>query len=626
MVDRVEQLPVDRVVDRGPILLAQTLCVLVLVLRLVGSSAWDLGDGALHYLQARHSWQHAHLFFDQWAKPLYVLLGSSFAQLGGWGMTLFNTIVAGATAILLIALLRERSALVRWAVPILLLGATQYFRMVISGMTEPLFGLITVLCVHFLIRERWAWAMVTLSLSPWARPEYVAFAPCAVAFVLYHRQSRALLWLLPIPLLYLATGLLVLGEKFWLFAKDPYLGNTAYGQGSMDHFLARSPEILGVPLLCLATLAVPLLGALFWRDVQRRAEHATIIWLAVVPVLGIWMIHSYAYWAGGHASSGLIRVLATTVPLTVLFTAHAWGALLPMRMHRWTCVAGGAGILALALWAQDDLRLRIPLPAQADTEQRQVALAAAEARQYLGPDVRIVSGHPYFAEALGLDVWDPTRVIPQQELDRTKPGARLDPGDLIVWDHQYLGEDGKFDVHVLLNDPSLTLLNCNSGGSAWGKYPFMVCVFQRSDTPEHWTTDTIADLSRGLAENVRTNGMGCGSDTLALLCSFGDEFPVTFKPLEACTDNDPYTEWIVSYRLKVGEQGTTGLHFVLTEQVADSTTTYHQIDLGADTGVVRFPLGRAPRGALRGIYLWNENGSTFSAERMCLVRRCLRQN
>ncbi|MBK8340366.1 MAG: hypothetical protein IPK99_10435 [Flavobacteriales bacterium] len=616
----------DRTVGRGPIILAQALCVMILALRLLGSSAWDLGDGALHYLQARHSWQHAHLFFDQWAKPLYVLFGSSFAQLGAWGMALFNTVVAGATAMLLIALFRERPAIVRWAVPILLLGSTQYFRMVISGMTEPLFGLVTVLCVYFLMRERWAWAMVTLSLSPWARPEYIAFAPFAVAFVFYHRQLRALLWLLPVPLLYLATGLLVLGEKFWLFAKDPYLGNSAYGHGPVDHFLVKSPDILGFPLLCLAALAVPVLVMLFWRDAQRRAQHATIIWLAALPVLGIWIIHSYAYWAGGHASSGLIRVLATTVPLTVLFTGHAWGALLPTRPRRWHTLAGGIAVLALALWVQDDLRFRIPLPAQADTEQRQVALAASETRPHLQPGVRIVSGHPYFAEALGLDVWDSTRAMNQQELDPTSPGARLKPGDLLVWDHQYLGDDGRFDVQVLLDDPSLTLLNCNSGGSAWGKYPFMICVFQRSESPEHWTTDTIADLSRGLAVNVRTNGLGCGSDTLALLCSNGDEFPVTFKPLVACTDSDPYTEWIISYRLKLGDQGTKGLHFVFTEQVGDSTTSYHQIDFGAEVGEVRFPVGRAPRDALRGIYLWNESGATFSADQLCLVRRCLRRN
>ena len=68
------------------------------------------------------------------------------------------------------------------------------------------------------------------------------------------------------------------------------------------------------------------------------------------------------------------------------------------------------------------------------------------------------------------------------------------------------------------------------------------------------------------------------------------------------------------------------MRFLVSAQVADSTTSYHQIDLGADTGEVRFPLGRAPGGALRGIYLWNESGSTFSADRMCLVRRCLSQN
>jgi len=51
-------------------------------------------DSIYHYMFARYAPEHPKLFFDHWAKPLYVLLAAPFAQIGFVGIKIFNTLNA----------------------------------------------------------------------------------------------------------------------------------------------------------------------------------------------------------------------------------------------------------------------------------------------------------------------------------------------------------------------------------------------------------------------------------------------------------------------------------------------------------------------------------------------------
>src|ERR1043165_5405053 len=57
----------------------------------------DAGDSITHYLFSRYAPIHPQLYFDHWAKPLFVLLASPFAQLGITGMKIFNSLVSLGT-------------------------------------------------------------------------------------------------------------------------------------------------------------------------------------------------------------------------------------------------------------------------------------------------------------------------------------------------------------------------------------------------------------------------------------------------------------------------------------------------------------------------------------------------
>lgn len=408
------------------------LAILAVLIRLGGTSAWDLGDGALHYLQARWAPWHAYLFFDRWAKPVYVVLGTAFAQWGPAGMVVFDALLAAATAITILTLIgpdRKRAA---WLVPIMLFGSIQYFKVVVSGLTEPLFGLASVLAVLLLFRRRYTAAMALLSFTPFIRPEYVVLAPMLVLWTAYKRQWKALPWLALGPVLYMLAGRAMLGERFLNFARDPYEDNTLYPPGGWDNFLVQAADILGEPLLILFLLCLPVMALLWSKDRTRRPAYQAIMVLVLAPVVGIWAIHSYAYWAGGHGSAGLLRVLATATPLTVLFVAYTlFHAARHWEIKR-PALLFGLFTLGYFAWAQDDLRYRLPLPARPTTEQLMVEAAMKDAMAQIGPGGRIATAHPYSAVLVGHDPWAPDHAG-SDYLDL----ATLELGDILEWNSEY---------------------------------------------------------------------------------------------------------------------------------------------------------------------------------------------
>src|SRR5581483_8975314 len=68
------------------------VALFLITLALVFNGTGDSGDSVLHYLYARYSFTNTANFFNSWAKPLYVLLGAPFAQLGFTGIKIFNII------------------------------------------------------------------------------------------------------------------------------------------------------------------------------------------------------------------------------------------------------------------------------------------------------------------------------------------------------------------------------------------------------------------------------------------------------------------------------------------------------------------------------------------------------
>lgn len=601
-----------------PLLFAFCAALAMVLIRVLGTSAWDLGDGALHYLQVRYAPAHTELFFDRWAKPVYVLLGAAFAQLGPLGMVVFNALIAWLTVWGIVSLVGRGSCVVAWLVPVLLFTSTQYFIVVVSGLTEPLFGLLTIACIWLLWHQRYTAAAIMLSVAPWTRPEYVVFAPFVIAWMIHVRQWRALPWLLFGAFLYLALGWVMLKERLWYFLKDPYEGGADFGTGPLHHFVSSAMEILGPVLLLLSCAALIVLPLLWWRQPDRRREHSFIILLAVLPTLGIWAIHSYAYWAGGHASGGLLRVLSTAAPLTVLFVAYTGACLLRKGLSRrvhGVVTLGVAGSFGLAAF---NLQHALDLPAKATVEQQLVERAASLAKARFGPGEKIYSMHPYFAVQAGLDIGDTLRNGRLWEADLD----RLRTGDMLEWNPKYGPDSVSERWQSLLADERFALLSMDLESAGPWEPPFGVWLFERSNTPQSWTQHSVADLFQS-ANGSRVHWKG--EPIEASLHQVRDqEYPIDITDLLACRDGEVLNEWILDAHIEASS-ATPNARFIWVFTTMEDTLPMVTLEqsVGAGPSQVRFHQGARLSNSVMRIYLWNIDRASFVLRDLRLTRRCL---
>lgn len=302
------------------------LAVALLVLRTAGDGVLEKGDGVNHYLIARYSWRHPELFLDLWGKPLFTLLASPFAQVGHFGVAVFNIVVAMTTACAGVLALRKAGGVAQMVFPFLVLLAPQYVMMTLAGMTEPLFGLLSVLSILFLVYDRPVLAAIVASLTPFARPEYVAFLPAVCAWLVLRKEWRALPWCLFGFVFYALLTTVVWGEPLWFWTSDPYQNaGGIYGSGPWNFFVHRAEQVIGRPLLTLGVLALVLWPVIWWPDRTERRTHLMMLITEAAPALGIVLIHSLLWFVGTRGSAGLLRVLVTSIPMAALFAGMTLG-------------------------------------------------------------------------------------------------------------------------------------------------------------------------------------------------------------------------------------------------------------------------------------------------------------
>ncbi|MBX2973631.1 MAG: hypothetical protein KF797_11040 [Flavobacteriales bacterium] len=442
----------------GPVLLTVALVIVLLVVRYVSAGIPDAGDGVMHYQYARFFWKHAYVALAQWGKPVFSLLASPFAWLGLWGMALFAGLCAFASSLVIMDVLKgDGYRTWRWAVPVFLLMTPIYVHTVVAGLTEPLFGLFTVLIVHAMLRERNALAMLLVSLLPFVRPEYVAFAPFPVAVVVWRKDLKALPWLVSGVVLYSLCSAVLLGQPFAFFTDHTYMGRDLYGNGDPLLFVDNIDSMFGVPIKRLLGLAVLLFIALLWADPAARRRHLLIGFLALLPAVAIFGLHCYAWWRGGLGSMGLLRVIATVVPLLILFVTHvlagAWVRWMPVG--RWRPWAFTAILLFLANVGYHELRRRQQLPVPQEETQRLKRDAADHVIARHKPGERLVHADPLIGLLCGVDPWDNSGALYMASVRVQSGEEALRPGDRVVWDAQFAAGEGDVALEELLADERL---------------------------------------------------------------------------------------------------------------------------------------------------------------------------
>jgi hypothetical protein len=271
-------------------------------------------DSLTHYRFSRYSWQFPEFLLDHWAKPVFTLITSPFAQFGHEGVSALNLALGVLSAFFAWMTGRKLGYRFKVLIPVFIFFTPIYTYFVISGLTEILFGFFIIVTTYLCLDRKYLWAAILISFSHLVRTEGMVIIPVFGLYFLVTKNFRYIPWLFTGTILYSIIGYFHFNDIFWLITKMPYRGATdIYGTGPLLHFFEKAPIYFGPSgslLLALGTIAI--VAGFFMKNNQNVREELLII---LLPFAIYFMAHSVMWWSGIGNSLGLHRYMAAIIPL-----------------------------------------------------------------------------------------------------------------------------------------------------------------------------------------------------------------------------------------------------------------------------------------------------------------------
>lgn len=394
----------------------------------------DSGDSISHYLFAKYAPKHPALYFDHWAKPLFVLLASPFAQFGFIGVKVFNSLIA-LTIIFFTYKTAERIQLKNTIlVVVFLIFSPLFYILTFSGLTEPLFALIGIIGFYFCTQQKYMSAALIISFLPYVRSEGLIVIGVFSLYFLYKKAWKVLPVLFFGSVVYGIAGFFVHGNFLWVFTKIPYAKlSSVYGHGQPFHFVEQLINVTGVPIYVIFWLGFIGLSIQLFKQKLHAENHI----LVLIGFLSFFAAHSLFWYLGIFNSMGLKRVLLGIMPLIAITALFGFNFITEQFTSNAKIKTGlrvfiVAYVLVFpftlnpaAIQWEKDLMLSSD---QKIANQLSQNILKKESLQY-----PLLYNHRYLSLPLNIDYFDPTR-CKQITIENI---LQMKSGDILIWDNQY---------------------------------------------------------------------------------------------------------------------------------------------------------------------------------------------
>jgi hypothetical protein len=295
--------------------------LVLLIVRFLSSTTSDEGDSVLHYLFAKYAFKYPEHFFQQWAKPVYVLVMAPFAQLGFKAVQIANLALTAINFYLVYRLAAKLLIPKAWMASFIYASIPLAILISMSGLTEPLFACVLLLSMLLFTEKRYYAGLILLSFLPFVRSEGLVVC-CVLLIYLFVIEKYELIPLLATGhIVYGLAGSFVHGNVMWVFTKLSYATLTsAYGSGKWGHFFNVMPEITGIVVQYLLWIGMFFGFILFVRYLRRKlSEHeVNEIWLVYAVFASVFFGHTIFWALGIFNSMGLIRPFAGVAPFIAI--------------------------------------------------------------------------------------------------------------------------------------------------------------------------------------------------------------------------------------------------------------------------------------------------------------------
>jgi hypothetical protein len=372
-----------------------------------------------------------------------------------------------------------------WVAPVLIALAPAYFYSTMSGLTEVLFAFVLSAGLYFFTSQRYWAAALFITFLPFVRNEAYAIWPLFLVAFLLKRQWFSALLLFIGPLVYGIAGHILLGNFWWFITDNPNSGaKDIYGHGVWSHFIDTFDISTGTWLGWCALIGSVVAG--FWSIRHRRAKENLTVLLAVLSFLVVLFVHSLAWWQGLLGSLGLVRVLATVLPVMVIIVLFVFSKLEDLTYMK--PFISGVAVLLIVYGSWGDLFAIQAyefekFPKQPDPQEKVIQeLAAWRDSSKHATNQNIWYMHPAVGYYLGIDNF---AVLDSRQfwyLSKLKPSISIRHGGLLIYDGKHAPNEGNIAKEDLFADPDLALIMAftpSENLTELNGYPFEVLVFEK---------------------------------------------------------------------------------------------------------------------------------------------------
>jgi hypothetical protein len=438
-----------------PFLFFSVFYIIVVLYVLVNyNGTVDSGDSVLHYLYAKESWSFPQNLFHHWAKPLFTLIASPFAQFGFTGIKIFNCLATFFSCYFtfktteILQLKNDKLA------PIFTFLAPLTFITTFSGLTEPLFALFCILSLYLSLKNQFIFASILLSFLPFVRSEGFIIMGVFGLYFLLHKQFKTIFFLATGHIVYSIIGGIFLSDFLWIF-NHPYQSSTNYGSGDLLHFMRAMAGFLGIPLLLLFVFGV----VSAFKVLMKEKLQSPFVFIVCGCFVAFFVAHSLFWYLGIFHSMGLKRVLVCTSPFAAIICLHGFNFLTAQITRRSPNLSKiiMTGILAyVCIFPFTSNRSAIE-PSKTLTmsnDQKNIVRIKAELKRRNIPIQRLAYTNTFVAITFNISYFDTTQTI----VLGTSNFQKLRKGDVIIWDDWFSVVEGGINKDFLMNQNDLEFL------------------------------------------------------------------------------------------------------------------------------------------------------------------------
>ena len=418
-------------------------------------------DSITHYLYAKFAFDNPRLYFNHWAKPVFVLLASPFAQLGFVGMKIFNSILAMFNFLLVYRIANRLKYRNPHLSIFFLIFCPLYFVVIFSGLTEILFASFILFGIYLILKEKPAPAAIVISFLPFVRSEGLFFIALFAIYFILSKQWKFIFYLAVGHAVYAIAGVFVFNNALWVVTDIPYahLGSP-YGKGKLFHFAEQLQYVIGIPLYILFWVGIlENIRKIIRKSFRKRHRYVDIV-LVFFGFATFFIAHTLFWYFGIFNSMGLKRVMVGVAPLAILICLQGFNYItenLLCNKGKLRKVIRYGFILYIFIFpftsnpAAINWKKDMWHSVSQDLVQEKIA-KYIQARYTEIP--RLVYNDYFISEALSVEHFNPNKRI-----DLSKDYLNeLKEGDLIIWDSWHSVVDRNTNKEDLDSNPQFKLI------------------------------------------------------------------------------------------------------------------------------------------------------------------------